>query len=279
MNCLEFQHEAMATTFVLTIADQAAQYAQQAATAAWHELERLEGELSCFVESSDIARANRLAQDESLILGDDTLECLLVAADVAFATQRAFDPAYGSERLPERSAEDPPFTLDPAAHTLTSRVLRLRLDLGAIGKGFALDRMGAVLTDWGVTAACLQSGGSTALVMQPPAGHVGWAIGIGEGETHRALTLKDVALSASGIAVKGHHLLDPRTGRAATRLERTWALAPSAAVSDALSTAFFVWSDEEVSAFCDGREEIGAAVTTSDKKLRLFGALERCPIE
>ena len=279
MNCLDFQHEAMATTFVVTIADQPDRYAQQAATAAWHELDRLEGELSRYVESSDIARANRLAQGESLILGDDTLECLLVAADVALATERAFDPAYGSERLPQQSAGDPPFTLDPAAHTLTSRVPHLRLDLGAIGKGFALDRMGAVLTDWGVTAACLQSGGSTALVMQPPASHVGWAIGIGEGETHRVLTLKEAALSASGIAVKGHHLLDPRTGRAATRIERTWALAPSAAVSDALSTAFFVWTDEEVCAFCGGRDEIGAAVTTADKKLRLFGALKRCPIE
>jgi thiamine biosynthesis lipoprotein len=279
MNCLEFQHEAMATTFVVTIADQTARYAQQAATAAWHELDRLEGELSRYVESSDIARANRIAHGESLIVGDDTLECLLLAADIALVTQRAFDPAYGSQRFPEQSPDEPPFTLDPAAHALTSRVPRLQLDLGAIGKGFALDRIRALLVDWGITAACLQSGGSTALVMDPPAGHVGWAIGIGEDETHRSLTLREAALSASGIAVKGHHLLDPRTGRAATRLERTWALAPSAAVSDALSTAFFVWTDEEVSAFCDGREEIGAAVTTADKTLRLFGALERCPIE
>jgi thiamine biosynthesis lipoprotein len=279
MNCLEFQHEAMATTFVLTIADQAARYAQQAATAAWHELDRLENELSRYVESSDIARANRLPTGESLTIGHDTLECLLLATDVVLATGRAFDPAYGSQRLPEQSPDNPPFTLDPAAHTLTSRVPRLRLDLGAIGKGFALDRMRALLADWGIGAACLQSGGSTALVMDPPADHVGWAIGIGEGATYRSLTLRDTALSASGIAVKGHHLLDPRTGLVATRTERTWALAPSAALSDALSTAFFIWSDEEVAAFCRDQNEIGAAVTTAEKKLRLFGALERCPIE
>ena len=198
MNCLEFQHEAMATTFALTIADQPADYARQAAAAAWHELERLENELSRYIESSDIARANRIARGESVIIGDDALECLLLAAEVSIATRNAFDVAYASQRAADQSVSTPAFTLDPAAHALTSCVPRLHLDLGAIGKGFALDRLATLLADWEITSACLQSGGSTALVLAPPTAHIGWAIGIGEGSTHRSLTLSHVALSGSG---------------------------------------------------------------------------------
>lgn len=274
MNCLEFQHEAMATTFAITIADQSPDYARQAATAAWHELDRLESELSRYVESSDISRANRLAMGESVIIGDDTLHCLLLAAEISVATRRAFDVAYASERAGENVTDAPPFTLDPAAHALTSRVTRLHLDLGAIGKGFALDRLADVLADWEISSACLQSGGSTALVLAPPADHIGWAIGIGEDATHQALTLRDVALSGSGIAVKGEHLVDPRTRQSAKRSDRAWALAPTAAVSDALATAFFVWSDNEIATFCELHPEIGAAITTADQRLEFYGALK-----
>ena len=63
--------------------------------------------------------------------------------------------------------------------------------------------------------------------------------GVGEGRGHRELALVNVALSGSGTAVKGAHLVDPRTGKPAPRATRTWATAASAAVSDALSTAFF----------------------------------------
>ena len=277
MKCYEFQHEAMATTFALTIADHTEAYARQASVAAWHELDRLENELSRYIESSDIARANRLARGDTMIVSDDTLECLMIAAELTLATDHAFDAAYASERETGQSIDVPAFTLDPENHALTSCTARLHLDLGAIGKGYALDRLASLLTEWEITSACLQSGGSTALVMAPPAAHVGWSIGIGDGPTHRALTLAHMALSGSGIAVKGEHLIDPRTRQRAARLERAWALAPTAAVSDALSTAFFVWSNADIARFCDAHPEIGAAVALGDERLEMYGALGRFP--
>ncbi len=273
MNWPEFHHEAMATTFAIVIADHPRDYARQGAAAAFRELDRLENELSRYVESSDIARANRLAPGETITIGDDTLQCLLLAADASLATDHAFDAAYASTRAAESPGDAPPFTLDPGAHTLTSHTTRLHLDLGAIGKGYALDRLAAVLAEWGVAAACLQSGGSTALALAAPAGQPGWSIGIGDGPTHRTLSLTHLALSGSGVAVQGSHLIDPRRGAPSPRTTRTWALAPTAALSDALSTAFFVFSEPEIAAFCAAHPTIGAASVTAAGQLTAHGPL------
>ena len=275
MSAATFRHEAMATFFEITIADHPEGYARQAAAAAWRELDRLESELSRYVESSDIARANRLARGETITIGDDALECLLLAAEMSLATRRAFDAAYASARAPNSAADAPPFTLDPAAHSITSQAARLHLDLGAIGKGYALDCLAKMLGEWGILSACLNSGGSTALALAPPAGEVGWPIGLGEGAAHRTVPLAHAALSGSGMAVKGAHLIDPRRGAPAVRTERAWALAPSAAVADALSTAFFVWSDTDVAAFCAEHDGIGAALALPESGLSLFGALKK----
>ncbi len=273
MEPLIFQHEAMTTHFEIVIAGQEPRYARQAAEAAFRELDRLESELSRFVESSDISRANRLGRGESTPIGHDALECLMIAADVSLATGRAFDPAYASQRSPELAVDAPPFTLDPDAHTLTSLTPRLRLDLGAIGKGYALDRMADTMREWEIPSAYLNSGDSTVLALGPPPGEPGWYVGLGEGETHRAIAITGAALSGSGIAVKGHHLIDPRTGGPATRTLRTWALAPGAAQSDALSTAFFIMTEAEIAEFCSAHPAIGAAFVGPDGTLSLHGAL------
>lgn len=259
----------MATEFEIFIAGQKPEYARQAASAAWRELDRLESELSRYVESSDISRANRLLLGESITIGEDALNCLLCAAEVAEATHRAFDPAYASSH----DHASPAFTLDPDNHTLTAQAKRLHLDLGAIGKGYALDRLAAVLNEWGITSACLQSGGSTALALRAPPGHDGWPIGLGGEEAPRTLSLANVALSGSGVAVKGAHLIDPRTREPALREHRVWALASDAAVSDALSTAFFVMTDQQIENFCGAHTSIGAGITMPDGQIVLFGAL------
>jgi thiamine biosynthesis lipoprotein len=271
MNWPEFHHEAMATTFAILVADQPAEYARQAAAAAWRELDQLESELSRYVESSDIARANRLACGETIAIGESALECLILAAGVAVATNRAFDAAYASQGT---ASGQPPFTLDPENHTLTSHVTRLHLDLGAVGKGYALDRLAALLREWQISSACLQSGGSTALTLNSPVGSDGWPVGLGDDGHRRVLRLNNMALSGSGIAVKGEHLIDPRIGAPAARTGRAWALAPNAALADALSTAFFVLPDAAIAEFCAARSEIGAAIAARDGSLEAYGTLK-----
>jgi thiamine biosynthesis lipoprotein len=270
-----FQHEAMATFFEIVIAGQDHDYARQAAGAAFRELDLLEDTLSRYVESSDIARANRLTAGESTAISPDTLECLMIAADVSLVTRRAFDPAYASVHRRESDPDSPPFTLDPATHTLTSRAERLHLDLGAVGKGYALDRMAGLLRDWGVTSACLNSGGSSLLALDEPPGpgNAGWDAGLGEGRGYRTIPLLSASLSGSGTAVKGAHVVDPRTGQPAPRTSRVWALAPNAAQADALSTAFFVMNEADIAALCAAHPQLGAGIAAPNDELIVHGSL------
>lgn len=270
-----FTHEAMATHFEVVIAGQERDYARHAATAAFQVLDGLENILSRYLESSDIGRANRLARGESMVLNEDTLECLLIAADLAIATGRAFDPAYASLRPPDLDPELPPYTLDPATHTLTSQAEVLHLDLGAVGKGFALDRMADTLREWGITSASLDAGGSSRLALEGalPSGDPGWPVGLGEGAGHRTFLLHGASLSGSGTAVKGAHLINPHTGEPAVRQTRVWAYAASAAQADALATAFFVMNEAEIAALCTAHPQIGAALVAPGDELIAHGAL------
>lgn len=267
MNWPVFNHEAMATTFQIFVAGRSAVYARQAAAAAFRELDRLEGELSRYLTTSDIARVNQLKSGESLVLGEDALQCLLGAAQVSALTDRAFDPAYATPRT--AGSDEPLFALDPATHTLTSLTGRLHLDLGAVGKGYALDRMADVLAEWDIASACLQSGGSTALALAAPPDATGWAIGVADEVryfTHRAV-------SASGLAVQGEHLIDPRSRAPAGRTRRVWSFADNAAEADALSTAFFVMSDADVTDFCRQHAGYGAVLTRPDGSAQSLGVV------
>lgn len=270
-----FQHEAMATYFEIMIDGQERDYARQAAEAAFRALDRLENTLSRYVESSDISRANRLARGQSISIQPETLDCLMTAVDISLATGRAFDPAYASVRPDDLDADLPPFLLNPEAHTLTSQADRLHLDLGAVGKGFALDQMADLLREWQIPSACLNAGGSSVLALEAPGPEAesAWTIGVGEGRGYRTLNLVGASLSGSGTAVKGSHLIDPRTKQPAKRISRAWAYAPNAAQADALSTAFFVMNEAEIAALCEAHPQIGAAVTGADDELIVHGAL------
>lgn len=270
-----FQHEAMATYFEITVAGQERDYARQASEAAFRELDRLENTLSRYIESSDIARANRLTRGATTVITHETLECLLTAADISLVTGRAFDPSYASVRPTDLPPGTLPFQLHPESHALTSLADRLHLDLGAVGKGFALDQMADVLREWQITSACLNAGGSSVLALEesPAPDQSGWDVGLGEGRGYRTIALCAASLSGSGTAVKGSHLVDPRSGERVLRTSRTWAYAPTAAQADALSTAFFVMKEAEIAALCVAHPQIGAGLAGPDEELIVHGAL------
>lgn len=270
MNWPSFQHEAMATRFEIMVSGRDHEYARQAAAEAFRLLDRIESELSRFVESSDIARGNRLARGESCAIGEHALRCLLLAAELTVATGHAFDVSYASQRAAGQASDGPAYQLDLDGHRLISQVTRLQLDLGAIGKGYALDEMARLLREWNVARACLSAGTSTVVALDPPEGQAGWPVSVG-GEI---LELANFALSGSGLAVQGRHIVDPRVGETAGRRESVWSAADSGAVSDALSTAAFVMNDDEIMALVQAHPEIGVAYLTEAGGLKRLGWFE-----
>src|SRR6185369_12388071 len=92
------------------------------------------------------------------------------------------------------------------------------------------------------------AGGSSILAGDPPSDLPGWSCGLGDDDSPHRIYLAQASMSGSGLAVKGAHILDPRTGQAATRQSRAWVLAGTAAESDALSTACMVLTEPEIDA-------------------------------
>jgi len=265
--------EAMATTFKVTVVHADPRYARQAGAAAVAELARIEGLLSRFVETSDISRINRLNRGQETVVQLDTFECLKAALGVQRETGGAFDVAYSSAGP---GSAGPRFELNAQRHSVRALADGVRLDLGGIGKGFALDRMAAVLADWDVAAACLAASTSTILGIGAPPGEGGWAITFGPEHDLRRARLRGRAFSGSGTSAKGSHIIDPRTKRPVQGRFRAWAAAPTGATADALSTAFMVMTAAEIRDYCRRHAEVsawwqdkpseGASIDSADRK-------------
>jgi thiamine biosynthesis lipoprotein len=289
-----FAHEAMGTIFEVVIAGQESEYADQASKAVFREVDRLESLFSRFNPCSEIGQINALQPGRALRIGLEVYECLKSAEQVRLDTAGAFDINYRARRRihspesrhrtrPDRLAGNPGYELLPGANGFAIRRpglvgenddASLDLDLGGIGKGYALERAAAVLTDWSVDRALVHSGTSTALgIGSAPGlkkGEEGWPVGVGGKWTDAGapsrLWLRNRALSGSGTEVKGQHILDPRTGGVARSHLAAWVSHPSATTADALSTAFLVMGSKEVKAYCVLHPEVWALVITRTGK-------------
>lgn len=289
-----FFHDAMATTFEIIIPGGDAEYARQAAGAGFGELDRLDLELSRFEGGSDVWQINALSAGRAVPVGDATLQCLLLAKQMFEDTDGAFDVTAGAlmnclrdEAGRGRAADDERLAaalgatgtdllvIDADQYAVGVLTDGVCVDLGGVGKGYALDRIRELLGDWDVAQAFLSGGGSTVLGIGPAESDDAWRLAVRDPDSDPAelesIYLRDRAFSGSGTAVKGRHVLDPRTGRPAEGAANAWASADSAALSDALSTAFMVMAPEQVEQYCLKHADVGAMILTDDGSLLRFG--------
>jgi thiamine biosynthesis lipoprotein len=268
-----FRHEAMATQFEILIAHEDHEFAAGAALAAFQDIDILEGELSRFQPGSDISRLNAANTGEDVVLGFAATDCLLLARDVSEATAGAFDVTIGplfrlwrddravaGDALSAARAscgwESLAISTEPPSARKTK--VAMEIDLGGIGKGYALDQAAELLREWEVESALLHSGTSTVLALgsAPGSEKTGWPVNAGP-EGGDPVWLENQALSGSGFEVQGAHIIDPRTGRPCqSEYGLIWAIAPSAALSDALSTAFMVMKKAEIIELCQSQNGI-----------------------
>jgi thiamine biosynthesis lipoprotein len=254
----------MATVFEVHAVHSDERYAAQAAQAAFDLADRLERELSRFLPNSDITRVNHLAAGESTRVSPSTLECLVIARHVFDLTGGAFDVSIGTGL--------PSLELDPDHFLVRATKGGVQVDLGGIGKGYAVDRMAELLEEWGLGLALVHGGFSSVLALEPPTGREGWPLTLSEpsapSRVLARLSVRQTALGASGLR-KGDHIVDPRTGEPARGRLAAWVAVPrpevataeapaeegprvaAAAVTDALATAFMLLSPEEIEGLCE----------------------------
>ena len=255
-----FSHEAMATIFEVHADHPDERYAAQAAQAAFDLADRLERELSRFQPNSDITRINHLNAGEATRVSAATLECLTIARYMYDLTGGAFDVSIGTGLT---SLE-----LNPREWTVRASEAGVRVDLGGIGKGYAVDCMAELLEDWGVQRALVHGGFSSVLALEPPTDADAWSLTLSDPDTPRRvlanLAVRQTALAASGVRKAGH-IVDPRTGEPVRGRRGAWtsvrrppreagtsdADTPrAAAVADALATAFMLLPAADVDALC-----------------------------
>jgi len=277
-----FCHEAMATTFEVIVVYDDERYARQAAAAAFDEVDRLEGELSRFIENSDISRINNLPANQPLRLGLDAFECLQLSCRIYAQTNGAFDITIGSLLGLWRNEDGTPRTpsqeelnlarqhtgthllqLDESEHTVQLSASPVQVDLGGIGKGYAVDRVAELLRGWSIETALISGGYSSVLALNAPAGTKGWPLTVSNPDNRKQILarpcLQGRALSGSGLQ-KGQHIIDPRTAQPVKGKVAAWASAPDAATADALSTAFMVMSPDEIEQYCSDHPDVSAMI-------------------
>lgn len=289
---------AMGTYVRLVIAGQQAAETVQACL---DELERLEEVFDRFQPDSELSRLNARAGAGWVAVSDELFVALQVALEVAEKSDGAYDPTVAplvdTWGFREEDGRIPDHAPPPSAGIASAiakvdyrqvqvdnerrRVLLpagMELDLGGVAKGYALDRLAGVAGELGVESALMDLGGNIRVLGDRPAGGP-WRIAVrhprGSGRIYAVLPVSGKAVATSGdyqryFTWKGRrysHILDPRTGHPAASLTSVTVIAPSGALSDALSTAAFVLGPKAGKAFLESIPGVEGLFV--DAKLRM----------
>jgi thiamine biosynthesis lipoprotein len=279
---------AMACRFEVTLASQDAGCVP-AARAALDTIDGLEERLSLFREHSELSELNRRAASEAVRVDQPLFDLLSLCNEIHRNTHGAFDitstplsRCWGflqrQGQLPSNDAiADAMSTvgfnrvhLDAAARSIRFERSGVELNLGAIGKGYALDRVGCGLRGAGVRHALLSAGRSSLLALGGRNG--GWLVEIASARSEGPLAhvvLRDAAIGTSGSGeqfvvvddVRYGHVLDPRSGWPATGVLSATVVSSSAAVADALSTAFLIGGIGLAHEYCASHPDVLALIT------------------
>lgn len=249
-----FSVEAMNTTFCLRLDHPDRKQAEDAASACFLRLEELESLLSRYRPDSDVSRINAMQSGESLLIDESTYNCLMEAAAAGRDTAGLFDVTLGAltQKNPPKESSTLDGQLEIALDRPQVRCLQAgrHIDLGGIGKGYALDQLALRLQDFQLHSALLCAGASTLLAQGPQA----WPVLLQGDRDTLPISLCGQALSASGTGVQGAHVVHPDLPEQPNLvLKRVWLTAPSAAMADAYTTACLIMDREDLRGFHQAR--------------------------
>jgi thiamine biosynthesis lipoprotein len=296
---------AMDTVVTINVVSSSKSEANKAFQKAFEEMEKLGLLINFYSDKSEISMVNKNAGIKAVHASPETLDLVKQAIHVAELTNGDFDPSIGAitalwdfhkkirpedrdirSKLQLVSYRD--IKIDENRETIFLKKKGMMIDLGGIAKGYAADKVVAILTAGGIKAALVSVAGDIRAYGVKPDG-TPWKIGIQDPRPLKpsfdilaALPLRDKAISTSGDyqrffeidGVRYHHIMDPRTGMPARGCESVTVIADKGVLTDSLATAVFVAGPQK------GFELLkklgyGGVIVDSDGKLRITPGLEK----
>jgi thiamine biosynthesis lipoprotein len=274
-------------------ADEAA-HGEALITRVMDEMRRVDELMSTYKPTSQVSLVNARAAEEPVRVAADLFGLLETSLDYSRITEGAFDITYASvgylydyRRHVKPSDEDIAkalpavdyrhVLLDPKTRSVRFSQPGVRIDLGGIAKGWAVDQGIELLRAAGVAHAFVTAGGDTRIIGdrfgQP------WMVGIrdprAEDKVVVRIPLVDAALSTSGDyerffeaeGVRYHHILSPSTGRPASAVRSVTIIGPTATRTDGLSKTIFVLGIERGMQVLDRAGDVDAIAIDKDGKV------------
>jgi FAD:protein FMN transferase len=269
------------------------------------EFDRLDALMSVWKQGSDILRINAAAGKSAVPVSPEVREVLRESQEVSEWTGGKFDVTYAAlsglwkfdqdidGKVPDRSKIAPRLPLinyrdlqvDDRAGTASLSRAGMQLNLGGIGKGYAIDRAVTILRGAGLTDFMIQAGGD--MFVAGRRGDRPWRVGLqdprGEPNTlYAAIELTDAAFSTSGDyerffmrdGHRYHHILDPDTGEPAQRSRSVTIMAKSSTLADGLSTGVFILGSEQGMALIEKLPDVEGVIVTSDNQVEVSSGLK-----
>jgi thiamine biosynthesis lipoprotein len=271
---------------------------------AFDEFDRLDRLLSVWNASSDVSRINLNAGREPVHVADETLEVLQAARQVSEWTGGKFDVTFGAlsglwkfdhdqdNRVPPGAAVKARLALidyrkvelDPSSRTVFLQHRGMRMHLGGIGKGYAVDRAAAILRAGGVGDFLFQAGCD--LYAGGRHGDRPWRAAVRDprgppDQIIAAMGIQDETFSTSGDyerffmhdGHRYHHILDPDAGAPASGSRSVTIVARSAALADGLSTGVFILGPRAGMALIEQLPDVEGVIVSSRNELLVSSGL------
>lgn len=259
------------------------------------EMRHIDESMSTYKPTSEVSQVNAHAADGPMPISKELFDLLVTAKEYSRLTDGAFDITYASvgylydfrKRIrPSEAQIDKSLPavnyqhilLDPEHQTVQFSQKGVRIDLGGIAKGYAVDRGIDVLKSMGMTRAYVSAGGDSRIIgdrFGKP-----WIVGIrdprkGPGEALLRVPLVNAAISTSGDyerffdegGVRYHHIIDPHTGHSASKVRSATIIGPTATRTDGLSKTAFVLGPDEAMKIYNRIDDIDAIIVKLDGRV------------
>ncbi len=265
------------------------------------EMHRIDQLMSVFKPESQLSRVNREAPQAPVKVDAELSGLISRALEFSEMSGGAFDITYASvgylydyreHKHPTEAqiqAALPAVNwrhviVDPTASTVRYLKPGVRIDLGGIAKGHAVDSSIAILKDRGITNATVTAGGDSR-ILGDRRGRP-WIVGIRHPDDRSRviarIPLEDSAISTSGDyerffdedGVRYHHIIDPKTGKSPHGVRSVTVIAPTSTLAEGLTKSVFIMGPERGIALVETQPDVDAVVVTAEGKVVYSKGLE-----